>query len=104
MSEKIIEKLDAIEAANLAKVEEVTSSVDAKLAETVASFDEKVAALEAKVASIQAPSIVKTYKSISQEVNRMVKGQLAEFVKNNGRIEKELKMFEDANQYDAFLK
>ncbi len=33
--EKIIEKLDAIEAANLAKVEEVTATVDAKLAETV---------------------------------------------------------------------
>ena len=78
--EKIIEKLDAIEAANLAKVEEVNATVDAKLAETVASFDEKVAALEAKVASINATPVIKTYKSISQEVNRMVKGQLAEFL------------------------
>lgn len=104
MSEKIIEKLDAIEAANLAKVEEITTSVDAKLAETVASFDEKVAALEAKVASVQAPSLIKTYKSISQEVNRMVKGQLAEFVKAGGRSEKEIKMFEDAGQYDAYMK
>ena len=96
MSEKIIEKLDAIEAANLAKVEEITTSVDAKLAETVASFDEKVAALEAKVASVQAPSTIKTYKSISQEVNRMVKGQLAEFVKGNGRVEKEIKLFDSS--------
>ena len=104
MSEKIIEKLDAIEAANLAKVEEITSSVDAKLAETVASFDEKVAALEAKVASINATPVIKTYKSISQEVNRMVKGQLAEFMKGNGRVEKEIKLFEDAGQYDAYLK
>jgi HK97 family phage major capsid protein len=104
MSEKIIEKLDAIEAANLAKVEEVTASVDAKLAETVASFDEKVAALEAKVASVQAPSTIKTYTSISQEVNRMVKGQLAEFVKGAGRVEKEIKLFEDAGQYDAYMK
>jgi len=104
MSEKIIEKLDAIEAANLAKVEEVTASVDAKLAETVASFDEKVAALEAKVASVQAPSVIKTYKSISQEVNRMVKSQLAEFVKNGGRHDKEVKLFEDAGQYDAYIK
>ena len=102
--EKIIEKLDAIEAANLAKVEEVTATVDAKLAETVASFDEKVAALEAKVASINTAPIIKTYKSISQEVNRMVKGQLAEFMKGNGRVEKEIKMFEDAGQYDAYLK
>lgn len=104
MSEKIIEKLDAIEAANLAKVEEITTSVDAKLAETVASFDEKVAALEAKVASINATPVIKTYKSISQEVNRMVKGQLAEFVKGNGRVEKEIKLFEDAGQYDAYMK
>lgn len=104
MSEKIIEKLDAIEAANLAKVAEVTTSVDAKLAETVASFDEKVAALEAKVASINATPVIKTYKSISQEVNRMVKGQLAEFVKGNGRVEKEIKLFEDAGQYDAYMK
>jgi hypothetical protein len=104
MSDKIIEKLDAIEAANLAKVEEITTSVDAKLAETVASFDEKVAALEAKVASVQAPSTIKTYKSISQEVNRMVKSQLAEFVKGNGRVEKEIKLFEDAGQYDAYIK
>jgi HK97 family phage major capsid protein len=104
MSEKIMEKLDAIEAANLAKVEEITTFVDAKLAETVASFDEKVAALEAKVASVQAPSVIKTYKSISQEVNRMVKGQLAEFVKNNGRVEKEIKLFESVDQYDAYIK
>ena len=102
--EKIIEKLDAIEAANLAKVEEVTATVDAKLAETVASFDEKVAALEAKVASINATPVIKTYKSISQEVNRMVKGQLAEFIKGNGRVEKEIKLWEDAGQYDAYIK
>ncbi len=63
-----------------------------------------VAALEAKVASVQAPSVIKTYKSISQEVNRMVKSQLAEFVKAGGRSEKEIKMFEDAGQYDAYIK
>ena len=104
MSDKIIEKLDAIEAATLEKSEAVKTEVEAKLAETVASFDEKVAALEAKVASVQAPSVIKTYKSISQEVNRMVKGQLAEFVKAGGRSEKEIKLFEDAGQYDAYLK
>ena len=104
MSDKIIEKLDAIEAATLEKSEAVKTEVEAKLAETVASFDEKVAALEAKVASVQAPSTIKTYKSISQEVNRMVKGQLAEFVKAGGRSEKEIKMFEDAGQYDAYMK
>lgn len=105
MSEKIMEKLDAIEAANLAKVEEITTSVDAKLAETVATFDEKVAALEAKVASVkEAAPVIKTYKTISQEVNRMVKEQLKGFYEAGGRVEKELKMFEDAGQYDAYMK
>lgn len=103
MSEKIIEKLDAIEAANLAKVEEITSSVDAKLAETVASFDEKVAALEAKVASVkEAAPVIKTYKTISQEINRSVKEQLKGFL--NSRVEKELKMFADESHYDAYMK
>ena len=85
MSEKIIEKLDAIEQAQVEAVEAVKTEVDAKLAEAqkafeekAVSFEEKVAALEAKVASVQAPSTIKTYKSISQEVNRMVKSQLAE--------------------------
>lgn len=102
--EKIIEKLDAIEAANLAKVEEVTATVDAKLAETVASFDEKVAALEAKVASINATPVIKTYKTISQEVNRAVKEQLKSFIEKGGKVEKELKVFEDIGQYDAYMK
>jgi HK97 family phage major capsid protein len=104
MSEKIIEKLDAIEAANLAKVEEITTSVDAKLAETVASFDEKVAALEAKVASVQSAPVIKTYKTIAQEVNRSVKEQLKGFYEKGGKVEKELKMWEDVGQYEAYMK
>jgi HK97 family phage major capsid protein len=111
MSEKIIEKLDAIEQKQVEAVEAVKTDVDAKLAEAqksfeekAISFEEKVAALEAKVASVQAPALIKTYKTISQEVNRMVKTQLAEFVKSNGRHEKELTIFEDTNQYDAYMK
>jgi hypothetical protein len=103
MSEKIIEKLDAIEVANLAKMDEITTSVDAKLAETVASFDEKVAALEAKVASVrEAAPVIKTYKTISQEINRSVKEQLKGFL--GSRVEKELKMFADESHYDAYMK
>lgn len=103
MSDKIIEKLDAIEAANLAKVEEITTSVDAKLAEATASFDEKVAALEAKVASIQATPVIKTYQTISQEVNRSVKEQLKGFIEKGLKTEKELKMWESVSHYDAFM-
>lgn len=104
MSEKIIEKLDAIEAATVAKIEEGKAEAVAKVQEAVVSFEEKVAALEAKVASIQAPALVKTYKSISEEVNRSAKEQLAAFVKSDSKVQKELKLFADESQYDAYMK
>jgi len=104
MSDKIIQKLDAIEEKTLARQEEIIKSVDEKLEATVASFDEKVQALEAKVASVQAPAIVKIEKTVRGDVNKMVKEQLASFIKTNGRFEKEIKMFEDASQYDAYIK
>jgi hypothetical protein len=102
--EKIIEKVDAIEAANLAKIEEVKTETVAKVEEAKAEFAEKVAALEAKVSEMGATPVIKTYKSISQEVNRSVKEQLAGFYKSARGVEKELKMFEDAGQYDAYIK
>ena len=104
MSEKIIEKLDAIEANTVAKIEEGKIETAKKVEEVVASFEEKVAALEAKVASVQAPATIKTYKSIGSEVNRMIKEQLKSFVAGEAKVQKEIKMFEDAGQYDAFYK
>jgi hypothetical protein len=105
MSVEIIEKLDAIEANNVAEIAKVTEAVTAKVDAVEQSFMEKVAALEAKVASINpAPSIIKIEKTIRGDVNKMVKEQLAKFHKENGRTEKELKMFEDASQYDAYMK
>ena len=104
MSEKIIEKLDAIEAAQVAKIDEVKLETAKLVEEKVLSVEEKMAALEAKIASVQAPSTIKTYKSISEEVNRVAKEQLKEFVTAGGRVEKELKMFADESQYDAYMK
>lgn len=105
MSKEIIEKLDAIEANNVAQIAKITEAVTAKVDAVEVSFMEKVAALEAKVASINpAPSIIKIEKTIRGDVNKMVKEQLAKFHKENSRTEKELKMFEDAGQYDAYLK
>ena len=104
MSDKIIEKLDAIEAQTVAKIEESKAETVAKVEEAVVAFEEKVAALEAKVASIQAPSTIKTYKSIGSEVNRMVKEQLKSFISSDAKVQKEIKMFEDAGQYDAYFK
>lgn len=105
MSVEIIEKLDAIEANNIAEIAKVTEAVTAKVEAVEVSFSEKVAALEAKVASINpAPSILKIEKTIRGDVNKMVKEQLAKFHKDNGRVEKELKMFEDESHYSAYLK
>jgi len=104
MSEIIIEKLDAIEASNIAKIEEVKADTVTKVEEIKAEVAEKIAALEAKISEVQAPAVIKTYKSISQEVNRSVKEQLKDFYTKNNRVEKEIKMFESVDQYDAFMK
>lgn len=103
MSEKIIEKLDAIEATQVAKIEEVKAETAKLVEEKVLSVEEKMAALEAKIASVQAPSTIKTYKSISEEVNRVAKEGLKEFVQSGGKVEKELKMFADEGQYQAYM-
>mgnify|MGYP003343206167 FL=1 len=107
MSEKIIEKLDAIEAQQEAKITEAVEAVKAeaatKLEETKVELSEKVAALEAKVANFGSPSQIKTYKSISEEVNRSVKEQLRDFAKGEGRIQKEIKIFADEAQHAAYM-
>jgi HK97 family phage major capsid protein len=105
---EIIEKLDSIES-NLTekaeaivteKVAEVSTAVDAAKAE----FAEKVSALEAKVAQIRAPEIVRPNKGIQVDVNRRVKEELKNFYNSNARVQKEFKLFEDAGEYDAYMK
>jgi predicted phage gp36 major capsid-like protein len=104
MSNEIIEKLDAIEATSVAEIAKVTEAVNAKVEAVEVSFAEKVAALEAKVASINvAPSIIKIEKTIRGDVNKMVKEQLAAFKNSNSKVQKELKMFEDESQYQAYI-
>ena len=107
MSEKIIEKLDAIEAAQSAKIEEVkvaaVAATVAAIEEAKISFEEKVAALEAKVSSVSAVPTIKTYKTISAEINRSVKEQIRDFYKSGARVEKELKMFADESHYNAYM-
>ena len=104
MSEKIFEKLDEISACNEAKISEVAEQTVSRLEETKAELTEKFAALEAKVAEVQAaaPTILKVEKTVRGDVNKMVKEQLNDFRKN-GRHERELKMFESADQYAAYM-
>jgi HK97 family phage major capsid protein len=96
--QQVIEKLDAIEQANQAKIAEAVEAVKAEVAE-------KISALEAKVAEVKAPAIIAApAKTIKGEVNRMVKSQLKEFISKGDKLEKEVKLFESADQYDAYLK
>ena len=87
MLEKITEKLDAIEAQQESKIVEAVEAVKAeaaaKVEEVKVSFEEKVQALEAKISSVQAPATIKTYKSLSEEINRTTKEQLKEFMTSN---------------------
>jgi HK97 family phage major capsid protein len=101
---EVIEKLDTIEAASVAKIEEVKAEVATTVEAAKAEFAEKVAALEAKISEVQAPAIVKTYISISQELNRSVKEQIRDFYKSGSKVEKEIKMFESVDQYDAYMR
>jgi HK97 family phage major capsid protein len=101
---EVIEKLDTIEAQQVAKIEEVKAEVAVNLESVKAEISEKFDALEAKIASVQAPAVVTTYKTLSQEINRSVKEQVRDFYKSNSRTEKEIKMFESVDQYDSFMK
>jgi hypothetical protein len=67
-------------------------------------MQETISALEAKVASIQAPAIVKPTTTVRGDVNRSVKEQLSNFYKGNNRVEKELQIFADESQMQAYLK
>ncbi len=102
MSQIIIEKLDAIEAAQAAKIEEVQAAAAAQVEAVKAEVTEAISALEAKVAAVQAPAIIKQEKSVRADVNKMVKEQLNAF-RNGARAEKEIKLFESEDQREAYL-
>jgi HK97 family phage major capsid protein len=104
MSQAIIEKLDAIEAKQAEAVSAVEAKIPAAVEAVKAEMQEQIAALEAKVSAVQAPAIIKPAKTVRGDVNRAVREQLQQFYKANNRVEKELKMFEDESQYDAYLR
>lgn len=104
MSQAIIEKLDAIEAKQSESIAAVEAKIPAAVEAVKAEFSELVSSLEAKVASIQAPAIVKPATSVRGDVNRNVREQLASFYKSNARVEKELQIFADESQMQAYLK
>jgi len=105
MSQVILEKLDAIEAKQAEGISAVEAKIPAAVEAVKAEMAEMVSALEAKVASIQMPEFIRTpAKTVRQDVNRSVREQLSTFYKGNNRLEKELQIFADEAQMDAYLK
>ena len=103
MSQIIIEKLDAIEAANAAKIAEVTSAATVAIETAKNEMAEKISALEAKISTLQMPAVIKVAKTIRSDVNRSVREQLKSFYSANNRVEKALKIFADESQYLAYM-
>lgn len=104
MSQVILDKLDAIDAKQQEAVQAVEAKIPAAVDAARVELEAKIAALEAKVASVQAPSIIRVAKSVRTDVNRAVREQLASYYKSARQGEKELKMFEDQSQYDAYMR
>jgi len=104
MSQVIIEKLDAIEAKQSESIAAVEAKIPAAIEAAKIEMQEFISALEAKVATIQAPAIIKPAKTVRSDVNRSVREQLSNFYKSNARVEKELQIFADESQKDAYMK
>lgn len=104
MSKEIIEKLDAIEAQTLTKAEEIAAKANEAVEAAKAELTEKVSALEAKIATLNAPEIIRPIaKTVRQDVNRSVREQLSNFYKSGKQLEKELQMFASEDQYYAYM-
>jgi len=105
MSKEIIEKLDAIEAKQVEAVQAVEAKITPAIEAVKAEMSEMVAALEAKVAAIPSAAVIREQaKTVRQDVNRHVREQLAGYYKNGQQLEKELKIFADESQMDAYMK
>ena len=104
MSQVILDKLDAIEAKQAESIVAVEAKIPAAVEAIKAEFSEMVAALEAKVASVQAPAVIKPEKTVRGDVNKSVREQLKAVVNGKSSFEKELKIFADESQMQAYLK
>ena len=105
MSQVILDKLDAIEAKQAESIVAVEAKIPAAVEAVKAEMAEMVAALEAKVAAIPAPAVHKEQaKSVRQDVNRSVKEQLKAIAEGKSSFEKQLQVFADESQMEAYMK
>lgn len=105
MSQVILDKLDAIEAKQAESIVAVEAKIPAAIEAVKAEMSEMVAALEAKVAAIPAAAVHKEKaKSVRQDVNRSVKEQLKAIAEGKNTLEKQLQVFADESQMEAYMK
>lgn len=101
--QEVIEKLDSIEAKQSEAIAAVEAKIPAAVEAVKAEMAEMVSALEAKVASVQAPAYIKPAQTVRGDVNKSVREQLSNFYKGGKQIEKELQIFADESQMQAYL-
>lgn len=105
MSQVILDKLDAIEAKQAESIVAVEAKIPAAVEAVKAEMSEMVAALEAKVAAIPAAAVHKEKpKSVRADVNRSVKEQLKAIAEGKSSFEKQLQVFADESQMEAYMK
>lgn len=105
MSQVILDKLDAIEAKQAESIVAVEAQIPAAIEAVKAEMSEMVAALEAKVAAIPAAAVHKEKaKSVRADVNRSVKEQLKAIAEGKNTLEKQLQVFADESQMEAYMK
>jgi len=104
MSQVILDKLDAIEAKQAESIVAVEAKIPAAIEAVKGEMAEMVAALEAKVAAIPAAAIHKEKaKSVRADVNRSVKEQLKAIAEGKNSFEKQLQVFADESQMEAYM-
>ena len=102
--DKVLEKIDGIAAQNESKIEEIKTEVTATVETAKAEFADKVSALEAKVASIQIPEFIRApHKTVRGDVNRKVREQLKSFYKDGAKLHKEIQLWADEGEHQAYL-
>ena len=101
---EVIEKLDAMDVKQAEAIQAVEAKIPAAVEAVKAEFSEMVAGLEAKVAAVQAPAIHREQaKTVRQDVNRHVREQLKQTFAGKSTFEKELKIFADESQMQAYM-
>ena len=102
---KIIRRLDLLERDTDQKLEAIKQVAVKELAPMEQALETRIARLDAAVTPYVNKSVAKVnrYSSIKAENDARVKSELRSFLKSSSKVDKTIKLFEDANQYSEFI-